>query len=245
MENYWNKLVKGCVLPKSRRYSQQAWEKLPREKLFWALFISGFQVRQRLKSVFLNWHVKPTLYDAFIHQPRRQNHRIFRILNDLESFLWHLLTDCPFLLPTHPGHRDKGCNLHTWHFSVIRAPVFLETPYPILHCSVIPHMLRKVASWIFVLPFETTQNEPILLLLLLLLESVALQYSISFSCTPKWISCTYTFLFFGFPFHLGHCRALSRVPCAVYSRFSLVIYFMCCVVLVTHSCPNLCDSMDY
>ena len=130
MENYWNKLVKGCVLLKSRRYSQQAWEKLPREKLFWALFISGFQVRQRLTSVFLNWHVKPTLYDAFIHQPRRQNHRIFRILNDLESFLWHLLTDCPFLLPTHPGHRDKGCNLHTWHFQWLGPHCFWRHPIP-------------------------------------------------------------------------------------------------------------------
>ena len=31
-------------------------------------------------------------------------------------------------------------------------------------------------------------------------------------------------LFSGLPSHLGHHRALSRVPC-VYSRFSLVIYF--------------------
>ena len=32
--------------------------------------------------------------------------------------------------------------------------------------------------------------------------------------------------FFGFPSHLGHYRAPSRVPCAIYNRFSLVISFI-------------------
>ena len=31
-------------------------------------------------------------------------------------------------------------------------------------------------------------------------------------------------LFYGFPSHLGHHRALSRVPCAI--QFSLIIYFI-------------------
>ena len=49
----------------------------------------------------------------------------------------------------------------------------------------------------------------------------------SFYCMAKWISYTYTynFLFCCFPSHLDHHRALSRVPCAIYSRFSLVTYF--------------------
>ena len=90
-------------------------------------------MRQSLKSVFLIWHVEPTLYDALIHQPRRQNHRIFRILNDLESFLWHLLTDCPLLHPTaashtHPGHHDEGCNLHTWHCQWLGPHCFWRHP---------------------------------------------------------------------------------------------------------------------
>lgn len=38
-------LIKGC-LPLKTRYSQQAWEKVPREKLSWGFVISGLQVRQ-------------------------------------------------------------------------------------------------------------------------------------------------------------------------------------------------------
>ena len=43
---------------------------------------------------------------------------------------------------------------------------------------------------------------------------VALQCCVSFFCTAKWISCKYTHIssFFGFLSHLGHHRALSRVP---------------------------------
>ena len=43
-----------------------------------------------------------------------------------------------------------------------------------------------------------------------------LQCCVSFRCTAKWISYTYTYiLLLRFPFHLGHHRALSRVPCAI------------------------------
>ena len=47
-------------------------------------------------------------------------------------------------------------------------------------------------------------------------------------------------LFFGFPSHLGCHRALSRAPCAIYSSFSLVIYFIYSTVymekaMATHS----------
>ena len=39
---------------------------------------------------------------------------------------------------------------------------------------------------------------------------VALQCSVSFCCTAKWTSSTFTYIpsLFGFPFHLGHHRAL-------------------------------------
>ena len=36
----------------------------------------------------------------------------------------------------------------------------------------------------------------------------------------------YIHLFSGFPYHLGHYSVLSRVPCAIYSSFSLIIYFI-------------------
>ena len=42
-------------------------------------------------------------------------------------------------------------------------------------------------------------------------------------------------LAFGFPSHLGHHRALSRVPCALQQ------VLICC--LVTKSCLTLCDPM--
>ena len=42
-------------------------------------------------------------------------------------------------------------------------------------------------------------------------------------------------LFFVFPSHLGHHRALSRVPCAL-KRFSLVIYFI-------HRINSVCISI--
>ena len=41
----------------------------------------------------------------------------------------------------------------------------------------------------------------------------ALQCCVSFCCMAKWISYVYTNItFFGFPSHLGHHRASSRVP---------------------------------
>ena len=46
---------------------------------------------------------------------------------------------------------------------------------------------------------------------------VALQCCVSFYCIAKWISHTYTYFppFFGCPSHLGHCSALSRIPCVL------------------------------
>ena len=43
----------------------------------------------------------------------------------------------------------------------------------------------------------------------------------------------YSASFFEFPSHLGHCRALSRVPCAN-SRFLLVIYFIHSTIKYVH-----------
>ena len=44
---------------------------------------------------------------------------------------------------------------------------------------------------------------------------VALQCYISFCCIAVWISYTYVPFFYGFPSHLGHHRAVSRVPCTM------------------------------
>ena len=50
---------------------------------------------------------------------------------------------------------------------------------------------------------------------------VALQCSVSFYCIAKWISCKCTYLL---PLDFLPTVQLSRVPCAVYDRFSLVIH---------------------
>ena len=48
--------------------------------------------------------------------------------------------------------------------------------------------------------------------------------------------CIYP-LFSGFPSHIGHHRGLSWVPCAILSRFSLVIYFIHSINNVYMSIP--------
>ena len=50
-------------------------------------------------------------------------------------------------------------------------------------------------------------------------------------------------LFFGFPYHLHHHRALSRVPWAIqYVLISYLLYPVLC--LITQPCPALCDPME-
>ena len=64
---------------------------------------------------------------------------------------------------------------------------------------------------------------------------LALQCCVSFYCTAKWISYTLTYIpsLFRFPSHLGHHRALSRVPCA------LQLSILCITVYVYQSqSPN-------
>ena len=53
----------------------------------------------------------------------------------------------------------------------------------------------------------------------------ALQCRVSFYCPSKW-TYTYTSPFFGFPSHLGHNIAVSRIPCAIQQVFSYLFY-MC------------------
>jgi len=49
-------------------------------------------------------------------------------------------------------------------------------------------------------------------------------------------------LFFGFFFHIGHNRVLSRVPCA--TQHIPVIYFIHANAKSLQSCPTLCDPID-
>ena len=60
------------------------------------------------------------------------------------------------------------------------------------------------------------------------------QWCVSFCCTAKLISSTYI-PFCGFPSHLGHQRALSRVPCSLcvntqYLFFSFWLTSLCMTV---------------
>ena len=54
-----------------------------------------------------------------------------------------------------------------------------------------------------------------------------LQCCINFYCTAKWISymCTYILFLFGFPSHLDHHRALSKLSCDIqYVLISYIFY---------------------
>ena len=60
---------------------------------------------------------------------------------------------------------------------------------------------------------------------------VDLQCCVSFCRAAKWISYTYAYVAYIYSFsrvfsHIGHYRVLSRVPCAIYGRFLLAIYFI-------------------
>ena len=75
----------------------------------------------------------------------------------------------------------------------------------------------------------------------------ALQYCVSLCLTGKWISHKYIYIYiyisslFVFASHLGHHRALSKLPCAI-NRFSLgylfYIYFIIAVYICQSQSPN-------
>ena len=73
------------------------------------------------------------------------------------------------------------------------------------------------------------------------MSTVALQCCISFWCTAQWISSfayRYIISFFGFPSHLGHHRALSRVPCALQSLIISYLFYMLCSFSVASVVSN-------
>ena len=55
---------------------------------------------------------------------------------------------------------------------------------------------------------------------------VDLQCCVSFRCMAKWFSYTYIHSFSD-SFPVGYYRILSKIPCAIYSRSLLIIYFIC------------------
>ena len=88
--------------------------------------------------------------------------------------------------------------------------------------SFIRHMIWKyillfcVLSFHFISVLWSTNFIPLLLFIYFNFywRTVALQCRVRFYCTAKWTSHLYTYiypLFFGFPSHLGHHRALGRV----------------------------------
>ena len=55
--------------------------------------------------------------------------------------------------------------------------------------------------------------------------------------------CIYP-LSFGFPFHLGHHRALGRIPSAIQQVLASYLFYMCMCAKLLQSCLTLCDPMD-
>ena len=51
-------------------------------------------------------------------------------------------------------------------------------------------------------------------------------------------------LFFEFPSHLGHRRALSRVPCTIYEVLTSYLLYTEWKVKAAQPCPTLCDPID-
>ena len=104
---------------------------------------------------------------------------------------------------------------------------------PVVHVSVVIASLYK---WLFLVNLQWS--------------IVALRCCVSFCCWAKWISYTYTiYPLFWIPSHLGYHKALSRVPCAIYSMFSLVIYFIhsikfvCMYICICDMCVCICLYM--
>ena len=106
-------------------------------------------------------------------------------------------------LPFWRPHFCSGspCSLSKW---IDDSPwLYLGLPFVVV---VVPYFCNFVVSWIHIFKIA------------LYWSIVALKCCVSFCCAAKWMSYVYTYILFcGFPPHLGHSRALSRVPCAVQS----------------------------
>ena len=94
-----------------------------------------------------------------------------------------------------------------------------------LWCMVFSSQLKRMTS---TLKFSINWQRNTNLLKKFYWSIVDLQYYVSFRWTAKWISytCTYIHYFLRFFSHTGHYRVLIRVPCAIYSRALLVMYFI-------------------
>ena len=76
------------------------------------------------------------------------------------------------------------------------------------------------------LPSESPEKPPNTLIFFVI--EVQLLISVVLVSTCSEMNQLYIYIYtllFEFPFHLGHHRALNRVPCAIYNRFSLVILY--------------------
>ena len=71
---------------------------------------------------------------------------------------------------------------------------------------------------------------------------VTLQCYVSFCCIAKCISYMYAYppLFFGFSSHLGHPRALSRVPCAAWLVLLSYLFYTSCAICRDMDGPRDC-----